>query len=483
MLTGARPARDDFPPEPRASLNAPLLLSGKTFDATELDGLRRAISAFAARIAGDALATSGCATTAQSQRDCLAAWASRLAERAWRRPVRSNEILRLQEIVRFAGSTAEDDRATVTSALEALFLSPSFLYRTERGTPIAGSAGLRRLDAMEIATRLSFFSTLAPPDPELMAAAAAGLLEDPAERAQQLDRLSLTPRGSRALAVIVLEWLTANDPHLREKAVRSVAGLPADAEFQLQASAETTVRRVISGPSPTLRTLLTTNVYLDDPVVQKIRQPTVEGSGDVAETGRAGLLMHPQILAAHTKEDGASPFRMGKFLRETLLCEPVPEPPPDAEALAAQGEPLGVGVPTIRQELEYKTSGSTCKACHGLFAPLGYAFLPFDPVGRWMQRDPSGQAWDLGGTVETHSGPLSFVSPSDLTAKLAGSPQVQACFAQAMLQWALGRQLAEGDEGLVAAIEREVRRAPGDIPAVFRAIVSAPEFATVVAGR
>ncbi len=41
---------------------------------------------------------------------------------------------------------------------------------------------------------------------------------------------------------------------------------------------------------------------------------------DLPPAERAGILMHPYVLAAHTKESGVSPFPLGQFVYENILC-------------------------------------------------------------------------------------------------------------------------------------------------------------------
>jgi hypothetical protein len=376
--------------------------------------------------------------------------------------------------------------AAVEGALNAILTSPAFLYRSEAGVPIPGRSDLRALGGDEIATRLGFLATLAPPDAELRAAARAGRLADGAERVRQLDRLAATDLGRHARAVFVLEWLGANESKIMLKSSGYQRDLGGDFDREVRASAEAAIRHVlVESDDPTVAGLLTTRAYLSDPAIEKVTRAAGTGkkaSGDTEETERMGLLMHPQVLAAHTKENGASPFQIGAFIREALLCEPVPAPPADAAAAARTDVPPGL---SARESLEHRTSvGRACTACHGTFSALGYAFLPFDPIGRWVKQDPSGKPWDLAGSVRTHGGAaVSFQSPAELARSLAHHPQVHGCFAQAALEWTLGRALVPEDRALVGTLDEVARRTHGDVAAIFRAIVAAPGFATTVVPR
>jgi hypothetical protein len=483
LLIGSAPARDDLPWDQRPD-HGVLLTSGTSFITNEMSTLKLAMGDFALQSAPNVLSRSGCSFEGQEQKNCLLAWSVRVAERAFRRAPVSHEKAIFQKILRLAGTSNDGDVSAVQGILSAIFLAPSFLYRTEIGTPVSGKPGLRALEGLEIATRLGFLATLAPPDAELIAAAKAGRLEQGAERVREFERLSKTELGRRALAVFVLEWLGANETKIWLKSAKYKKDLPDDFEAAVRASAEAAIRKVLTdSPNPTVADLFLTDTYLDDATIQAVVRPSGEGknaSGDTDETGRIGLMMHPQVLAAHTKENGSSPFQIGSFIREALLCQPVPPPPPDAADFARTDVPPGL---TLRESLEYRTSvGHACTACHQTFAPLGFAFQTFDPIGRWMKQDPTGQPWDMSGTIATFSGvPISFKSPNELARALAHHPQVHGCFAQAALQWAFGRGLVQEDRELIAALDRVAKESRGSIPAIFQAIVGAPAFAHVTA--
>ena len=485
LLTGLAPTRADLPEEPRTG-HSSLLTGGMSFIATEIVKLKLALAAFSTKAAPSLLMKSGCTKTLQPQKDCLNAFVLKLVEQGWRRPLKSTEVARFAKLTAAAGESRDADLQSVEASVTALFFSPSFLYRTEIGTAIPNRPGMRSLAGLEIASRLSFLATQAPPDAELLEAARTGRLAETAERANQFDRLSKTEWGKRAMVNFMLEWLGAGESKIVDKSARYLTGIGGDAEGTLRTSAELAVRKgVVEAPEPTVGTLLSTTAYLTDPSVAKLRQNAGTGksaSGDADTMVRAGLLMHPHVLSGHTKEDGASPFQMGLFLSDTLLCQEVPEPPVGAADQAKMNPPAGL---SVREDLEFRTNvGGACQACHQIFAPMGYSFLAFDPVGRWVKQDPSGKPWNLAGTVDTMTGArLSFQNPAELMRALAGSPQVHGCFSQAALEWVLGRTLVKEDQDLVLAAAGAAQRTQGSVPAVLSAIVSSPGFTFVAAQR
>ncbi len=482
-LVGTAPKRADFPQEPRSG-HGPLFTTGVSFIGTEVSKLDQLIDDFATAQAPTFLAKSGCKLSDQAQRDCLLDWSVKFAEQALRRPLVAGERDGLQTIIGSVKGLADADKLAMEGVLRAILFAPSFLYRTELGTAAAGN-GPRTLTPSEIAAKLSFLATLGPPDAVLQAAAKSGTLSSGPERAKQFARLSATGSGAHALAVLVLEWLGANEPKVEFKATKYLGGLAPDFAAALRASAESTITRVLSSATPTLQALLTTDTYLQDAAVQSVMQPAGSGktaSGDGPTTARAGLLMHPLVIAAHTKEDGSSPFQIGSALREVVMCNPVAAPPPGATALAKQDVPPGL---TTRESLEYRTAaGPVCNACHSQFAPVGFAFLPFDPVGRWQVQDPTGKPWNLAGQIQNYDGKLiGFDSPSNLAKTFADEPQVKGCFAQVALEWSLGRTLVAEDQTQIVALNEIAQATEGGVAKLLEAIVSAPQFTTAVSPR
>ncbi len=476
-LTGQSPLRADLPEEQRSG-HHPLRTTGVSFVGTEVGKLFQVVKTFATAATPSVLMQSGCKQTGQTQKDCLLTWSKGFAERALRRAAHPEEAALYQSIVATADGSADGDKLAMEGLLTAIFFAPSFLYRTEIGVAGTTASAPRVLQPTELAAKLSFFASLSPPDSELLTAAKNGSLANGTERLKQFDRITKTNEGKRAISLFVHEWLGANESKFSLKSAAYVTGLSPTFAADVRADADGFIDVVLASADPTVGNLLTGKGYATDPVLNPVVAPsTASGfsTGDTAAYERIGLLMHPQVIASHTKENGSSPFQLGYFLREALLCEKVGAPPAGAAALARQNPPAGL---TQRENLDYRTSASAvCTGCHSQFAPLGYSFIAFDPIGRWQTKDPSGKPWDLSGSITTAQGAkLDFQTPADLVRAFAASPQVQGCFAQTALEWSLGRGLVASDAPVVTAIDATIKSSGGNVPNILRTIVGAPEF-------
>src|SRR5204862_6469638 len=127
--------------------------------------------------------------TGHHQQGCAHLIIERLAHRAYRRPVTRKEVTQLTGLiadVQRDGGSFEEGLAT---AIQAMLLSPYFLFRIERvSTPLI-IASADSISQHELASRLSYFLWSSMPDDELLAAADRGKLAHPPALAAQVRRI------------------------------------------------------------------------------------------------------------------------------------------------------------------------------------------------------------------------------------------------------------------------------------------------------
>jgi hypothetical protein len=168
---------------------------------------------------------------------------------------------------------------------------------------------------------------------------------------------------------------------------------------------------------------------------------------------------------------------MGHFVRERLLCQPVPPPPPDVEADFEDSE-LGPDA-TFRELLTELTSAAQCSGCHELLNAPGFAFLPYDPIGRYSATDAAGRPFVTAGTLVGLDGDsVEFADASEMIDAIAASDALHGCFTRHYLEYAFGRTLALEDVALYHALVSGLQDADGDFVGFVTALVTSPEFAS-----
>src|SRR5262249_13781405 len=112
---------------------------------------------------------------------------------------------------------------------------------------------------------------------------------------------------------------------------------------------------------------------------------------------RAGFLTSGAFLARASHAVTTSPTRRGTFIKERVLCEPVP-PPAAGVNITLQDPKPGEAPKTMKQIMEAHLKEERCKNCHSQFDPYGFAFEHFDAIGRYRTVD-AGQKVDSSGTI------------------------------------------------------------------------------------
>ena len=144
---------------------------------------------------------SGCALTSLTSA-CVGQFLPAFLQDSFRRPATAAEVTRYQNLYTSLVATDTASEA-MRGVLQAVLLSPSFLYRTE----IGGADG--KLDPYELASRLSYFVWGSKPDAALLDAAKNNTLDDTATRASQVSRLMDDGRAKEGMLHIINEWIRA----------------------------------------------------------------------------------------------------------------------------------------------------------------------------------------------------------------------------------------------------------------------------------
>jgi hypothetical protein len=391
---------------------------------------------------------------------CLRAFVTSFGQKAWRRPLAAAEIDRVMGVLD-AGRTQFDVPTGVQMALQAMLLSPHFLYRVEFGAPPASGAGggaAVALTSWEMASRLSYFLMGSMPDGQLFAAAAKDQLRTPAQIADQIKRI-LLPAPATTLpqqqaqdhyAQFFTEWLHLNTIEKAQKDATLYPEFSSDLALAMRAETEDFVKATLFGGAGDLPTLLTGSVTYGSPAVAKLYGTAAPAGGmvgriDLDPKQRAGLLTEPALMATFAKANGTDPVHRGKFVWENLLCKTIPAPPADAKI----EPPTITPGTTARQRYTQHRTDPTCATCHNVMDPIGLAFEHYDGIGRWRDKEGTLDI-DVSGALTGTDVDGPFNGAVELAQKLAGSRDTAACAVRQMFRFAFGRFENAEDEPTIA---------------------------------
>ncbi|MYH31594.1 MAG: DUF1592 domain-containing protein [Acidobacteria bacterium] len=411
------------------------------------------------------------------ERVCATEIVSRLARRAYRRPVTPDD---LDTLLGFFDSGRRDGGsfdAGIQLALERMLVDPDFLLRMERDPAGAAPGEPYRLSDGEVASRLSLCLGGSSPDDPLLDAAERGGLTDPAELEAQVRRMLADPRAGSLIDDFAVQWL-----HLRN--LEDVTGDPVpfpdfDDNLVEAFRHETTLflASTLREDRSVLDLLDADYTFVNERLARHYGIPGIYGSRfrRVAlpdREQRGGLLGHGGLLALTSYPTRTSPVLRGKWLLDTILAAPPPSPPADVPALPEGGE--GGRTTSVRERLERHRQAPACATCHASIDPPGFALEQFDGLGAWRTADEFGNPIDATATMPNGR---TVAGMAGLRALLLERPeQFAGTVAEKLLSYALGRGLEHVDRPTVRAVVRDAAADDYRWSALIAGIVKSPAF-------
>lgn len=410
--------------------------------------------------------------------DCATAFARDFGRRAFRRPLSAAEQGRLAQLVT-SGASQSGLAHGLELGLRAVLSSPSFLYRSEIGAP--GSGGKIELGEHELASALSYFFWGTMPDELLLGAADRGELKAPARRQAEATRLLADPRAAAGLKRFAAGWLGIDRILTADKRADLYPELDAALRRDLYEESRELFAHVVLNGSGSLAEVYTADYsFLNDRLAALYGVAAPPSGHERVRTaygaiGRLGVLSHGSVLGAYAYSDQSSPVRRGVFVREHLLCQTLPTPPPNAGGIP-EVDPRA----TTRERFRQHSDSPACRGCHALIDPVGFGFERFDAIGRARSTE-NGQPIDSSGDLTdverlgagTHA---SFDSVSGLAPLLAASPNAKGCFARQMWRFAKGSEESSADRCGVQAVAKAFVESGGDIRQLMIAIATSAAF-------
>ncbi len=414
---------------------------------------------------------------ASDERACATEILSRLARRAYRRPVTPEDVQTLLGFFDSGRETGGTFDAGIQLALERMLVDPDFLLRIEHDPAGATPGAPYPLTAVEVASRLAFFLWGSIPDDALLDAVEGGTLTEPAVLEAQVRRMLADPRSGSLVDDFATQWL-----HLRN--LEDVKGDPVpfpDFDDNLVEAFRQETRLFLTsnlGEDRSVLDLLAADyTFVNERLARHYGIPGVYGSRFRRVTvpdreQRGGLLGHGGLLALTSYPTRTSPVLRGKWLLDTILGAPPPSPPADVPALPEQGEEGRTT--SVRERLERHRQAPACATCHASIDPPGFALEQFDGLGAWRTQDRFGNPIDATATMPNGQ---TVAGMSGLRALLLERPeQFAGTVTEKLLSYALGRGLEHGDKPTVRAIVRDAEPDDYRWSALIAGIVKSPAF-------
>ena len=396
-----------------------------------------------------------------------------LAHRAFRRPVTNADLQPLYGFYEKARATGDFENG-IQAAIEAMLVSPEFLFRIEQDPRGSLPGTPHRITDVELASRLSFFLWSTMPDDELLDLAERGGLSEPSALERQVRRMLDDPRADALVSNFAGQWLQLRTiATLRPDPVI----LPFDEALRQAFLTETTlfVSSIFREDRSLLDLLDGDYTFLNQRLAEHYGIPRVYGSQfrrvTLTDPNRRGLLGQGSVLTVTSYPNRTSVVQRGKWILENLLGTPPPPPPPDVPELKAapHGKPL-----SLREQMQEHRSNPTCAACHARMDPIGFALENYDAVGQWRTKD-AGAPIDASGRLPDGT---EFTGPDGLRQLLMTKyrDDFVRTATEKLLTYALGRGIEYYDGPTIRSIDRDAARDNYRMSSLILAVVKSAPF-------
>jgi mono/diheme cytochrome c family protein len=400
----------------------------------------------------------------------------RFADRAYRRPATTDEVERLVKFVEFAQKRGDSWEAGVALAMQAVLVSPKFLFRVELD-PRSNAKGPQPLDEHQLASRLSYFLWNSMPDDELFELAGKKALN--ANLDAQVARMLKDPKAASFVESFFVQWLQLQPlrlsspdamvfPDFNEK-LRGDMLKETALFFKTIVAEDRSVLEIIDTDWSFVNERLARHYGIIDtngnrpgpkPLVKGKPDPSykpgqpIKGEAFVKvkfqQGQRGGVLTQASVLTVTSNPTRTSPVKRGRWVLEQILGTPPPPPPPNVPELDEKKQTTG----SLRQRMEQHRQNVACAGCHARMDPIGFAFENFDGIGKFRTKDGEFPI-DPSGVLPNGQ---SFQGPQELKRILLGKKELfTRCLTEKMLTYALGRGLEYYDR---PAIDRIVAALP-----------------------
>jgi hypothetical protein len=451
---------------------------------------RLALNAF--RI-GDINGLVPCTPSSFSDQKCRDVFVRRFGLRAFRRPLTDDEVKRYSAVFSEQARVSRRFLDGARVVVEAMLQSPNFLFHVE-----AGPDGT--FSDYDAASRLSYLLWNTMPDDALFDAAAKGELSSAAGREQAARRmLENAPKSREALDQFFEEWLRFDRV---VNAVKQRGRYPAFTPELALAMAEETrtlLHHLVWNDRNFMEALTADYSFLTSELAEVYGVPAPKDQFDMvtfpADAKRAGILGQGTFLASTAGPTDTSPTARGIFVRERLLCQHVPPPPPGV--ITTLPDPLVDQKPKGRRELMVEhVENPTCASCHRLMDPIGFGFEHFDAIGRYREQEmipvPGRRGGGGGGSGRGGPPPVpleidargeiaglpnsNFSGAKQLGTILAESPVCQECIVRQMFRYSYGRLETASDETTIDRLYEQFTASGFKFKSLLVALVESPEF-------
>lgn len=397
-----------------------------------------------------------------------------VVRRAFRRTVSDAEVEPFARFVSLAVERGEPFEAGMQVAIQGVLVSPQFLFRIESDDGTTGNLA-RRLNAFEVASRLSYFLWNTTPDERLLDLAEKKELLRTEVLEGEVKRLLEDSRSDEMIRNFAGQWLGLR--RLVELSPDTQVFPQFDEKLRSSMAEETErfVRHVLRSGRPITELLSARYTFLNERLAKHYGIDGVTGDKfrevKLTDGRRAGLLTQGSVLLLTSYPNRTSPVKRGEWVLTNILGdEPPPAPPnvPTLEETRDSNQNL-----TLRQQMAKHREDPSCAACHKTMDAIGFGFESYDAIGRWREKDGKLPV-DSSGQLPSGEKFEGAVQLIDVLAKR--DEDFLETFTERLLTFALGRGVEYTDRCVLDATIADAQANGKTFSSIVAAIVRSDAF-------
>lgn len=395
----------------------------------------------------------------------------KFARRAFRRPVPETELDRYLRFMSAAEKEGDGFVRGIKLAMQAMLVSPHFLFRWELDTVTAGAGVQQPMNEYELASRLSYFLWSSLPDDALTTLAGKGLLRKNIE--SEVRRMMRDPKSDAFVANFAGQWLQIRNLNVVTPDKTIFPIFTDQLRNDMRSETELFFQYIMREDRNVLEFLNANYTFANERLAKHYGIQNVQGEKfqriNLTGSPRGGLLAQASILTITSNPNRTSPVKRGKWIMENILGTPIPPPPPNVPELD-EGKVL---TGNLRDQMVQHRSNATCASCHERMDPIGFGFENFDAVGRWRVNDGGSP---INAADKLSSGE-SFNGPTELKAVLIKRKvDFMRCLTEKMLTYAIGRGMEHFDRATIDNIVTSIDKQNGKFSALVIGVVKSMPF-------
>ena len=384
---------------------------------------------------------------------CAEMFLSKVGRLLYRRPLTAEELDTALTAANEAAGISADFYNGLAISLAAMMTTPQFLFIVDTIESDLDDPDGVRLSAYAKAARLSFLLWNSTPDDMLLTAAETGQLDTEDGFSDQVERMLASPRLYGGVRSFFNDMLLFEKFETLEK---DPTIYPAFSQRVVNDAREQVLRTITNHlltEENDYRDLFTTRKTFVSPSLARVYGvPTDRPGGGWAEytfaadDPRSGIITQIAFTAVNSHPGKSSPTLRGKALRETLLCQKVPDPPDNVD-FTLFNDPDAPNK-TARERLKAHSVAPSCAGCHKITDPIGLGLEVFDGSGS-LRTTENDVLIDTTGFIDG----IPFAGPAELAAVVRDNPATTSCIVERLTAYAMARPLTRDDREFVNYLE------------------------------